>query len=206
MWQSLTLNHTLCHFYEKPSFCFCYTILLWCISNYSRLTPTSFALRNPRTLSRQVNTIAANIVQNTARYPAIRALGELLSVLFEALVTEVAMSEVTVKPMAVPSWAQVLNTAPLSACMCAGNTSETTSRPTVNKISQLKGVRIYMKMGDEFQFSEWTDEVYVPEQRRRRTSTAILDGSKPLTAARQRWQWRKLVQTTWPACDWQRCQ
>jgi hypothetical protein len=54
----------------------------------------------------------------------------------------VAMSEVTVRPMAVPSCAQVLKTAPLKACMCAGKTSDTTRRPTVKRMSQLNGVRI----------------------------------------------------------------
>lgn len=86
--------------------------------------------------------MAANMVQKTARYPSIRALGEALSASEDALVTEVAMSEVTVRPMAVPSCAQVLKTAPLKACMCVGKTSDTTRRPTVKRISQLSGVRI----------------------------------------------------------------
>ena len=84
------------------------------------------------------------MVQKTARYPTIRALGEALSVSRDALVTEAAMSEVTVRPMAVPSCAQVLKTAPLKACMCVGKTSDTTRRPTVKRISQLNGARIYM--------------------------------------------------------------
>lgn len=82
------------------------------------------------------------MVQKTARYPSISALGDSLSASEDALVTEVAMSEVTVRPMAVPSCAQVLKTAPLKACMWAGNTSDTTRRPTVKRISQLNGVRI----------------------------------------------------------------
>lgn len=84
------------------------------------------------------------MVQKTARYPTIRALGEALSASRDALVTEAAMSEVTVSPMAVPSCAQVLKTAPLKACMRVGKTSDTTRRPTVKRISQLKGARIYM--------------------------------------------------------------
>lgn len=75
----------------------------------------------------------------------MRASGDDLSAYEEALVADEAMTCATLSPRAVPSWAHVLKTAPLRACMRLGKTSETMRRPTVKRMSQLMGVRIYMR-------------------------------------------------------------
>lgn len=54
---------------------------------------------------------------------------------------DAAMTEVVVNPIDVPSCEQVLNTAPPRACVCGGKTAVITSRPTVKRMSTLKGER-----------------------------------------------------------------
>lgn len=56
--------------------------------------------------------IQPNMVQNATLYPCIRTLGDALSSCEETLVTEAATTWVTLNPMALPSCAQVLKTAP----------------------------------------------------------------------------------------------
>lgn len=104
------------------------------------MTPTR---RIPAMLTRQTNTIQPNIVQKATLYPAMRARGVDRSAYdAEALVTEEATTCVTLSPMAPPSCAQVLKTAPPSACVFLGKMLEMMSRPTVKRMSQLMGVSI----------------------------------------------------------------
>lgn len=117
-------------------------ILTVCI-NQSRFTPITPTRRNPTTHTRQRNTIQPNIVQKATLYPSMRASGEDLSAKEDSLVTDEAMTWATLNPIAPPSWAHVLNTAPLRACMCFGKLSEMTRIPTVKRTSQLIGVRIW---------------------------------------------------------------
>ena len=76
----------------------------------------------------------------------MRALGDVLSTSPEAAVLELAMTDVIVNPIDVPSCEQVLNTAPPRACVCEGKTAEITSRPTVKRTSGLKGWRTCIKL------------------------------------------------------------
>ncbi len=83
------------------------------------------------------------MVQNAALYPCMSASGEDLSGYEEPLVTDEAMSCVTLIPTAPPSCAHVLNTAPLNAFILCGKLSEMMSRPRVKSTSQLIGVKIW---------------------------------------------------------------
>lgn len=105
------------------------------------MTPTR---RIPATHTRHAKIIQPNMVQKATRYPLMRASGEDRSAAGAwALITDDAMTCVRLRPIAAPSCAHVLKTAPLRACMLFGKTSEMTSRPTVKRTSQLMGVRIY---------------------------------------------------------------
>ena len=107
----------------------------------SRLMPISPTFRKPSAPTAQTNTIQANIVQKTARYPTMRAVGEALLASREASVVAAAITDIVVNPIGVPSCEQVLKTAPPRACVCGGKTAEMMSRPTVKSMSALKGER-----------------------------------------------------------------
>ena len=114
--------------------------------NQSCFIPIFPTRRNPNAPTRHTKTIHANKAQKTARYPAIKALGDVLLTSPEAAVRESAMTDVIVNPIDVPSCEQVLNTAPPRACVREGKTAEMISRPTVKRTSELKGWRTCVKL------------------------------------------------------------
>ena len=113
-------------------------------ASQSRFMPISPTRRKPNAPTTQTNAIHANIVQKTARYPTMRAVGDALSVSREASVVAAAMTDIVVNPIDVPSCEQVLKIAPPRACVSGGKTAEMMRRPTVKRMSALKGERSCM--------------------------------------------------------------
>lgn len=97
--------------------------------------------RRPKTAVKHTITIQANKAQKAARYPVISAFGDVLSTSDEEAVLESAMTDVIVNPIDVPSWAQVLKTAPPRACVPVGKMEEIMSKPTVKSTFKLKSWR-----------------------------------------------------------------
>lgn len=71
-------------------------------------------------------------VQKTARYPTIRASGEFLFLYEDPSVTLAAIMAKVVRPIDVPNWAIVLNTAPARPCVLGEKESAIIRFATVN--------------------------------------------------------------------------
>lgn len=101
------------------------------------------------------------------------------------------MTAIRVRPMDVPNCETVLNTAPARACVRCGNTSDTTSKPTVNKMSALMGERACAKNAS-YQYGQRT------------SMTAIRRGAAPLRRSEPTTRWN--ADTRWissPVLNWQ---
>ena len=104
----------------------------WHVRNHqSFFSPTLPHFRRPKAPIQQVRIIHPKHIQNPALNPTMSAAGELLSANLEFWVTESATTPTSANPRAWPNCPTVLKTAPASACVSSGKTSETTRMPTV---------------------------------------------------------------------------